>query len=104
MATYFVGNIQIHDREGYGGYEAGFMEVFQNFRGKLLAVDENQKVVEGDWPATRTVVVEFASEKDAMAWYESDAYQALKQKRVKASTCDAALITGFPSESLSESS
>ena len=97
MPVYLVGNIDIHDREGYSKYEAGFMEVFQKFNGKLLAVDENQKTIEGEWPATRTVIMEFPRKDDAMAWYESDAYQNLKQQRLDASTGDSVLVAGFPS-------
>ena len=96
MRVYLVGNIDIHDREGYSKYEAGFMEVFQKFNGKLLAVDENQKTIEGEWPATRTVIIEFPSKDDAMAWYESDAYQNLKQHRLDASSGDSVLVAGFP--------
>jgi len=96
MSVYFIGNIDIHDRESYANYEAGFMEVFQEFNGRLLAVDENQRTIEGEWPATRTVVMEFPSEEDAMAWYESDAYQELMQHRLKASSASSALVSGFP--------
>ena len=96
MPVYFIGNIDIHDRKGYSKYEAGFLEVFQKFNGKLLAVDENQKTVEGEWPATRTVIMEFPSQEDAMAWYESDAYQELMQHRLNASSGDSALVSGFP--------
>ena len=95
MATYFVGNIQIHDREGYGGYEAGFMEVFQNFRGKLLAVDENQKVIEGDWPYNRTVLLEFPDKADMQAWYNSPEYKDLVKHRYASSTAEIALIKGW---------
>jgi uncharacterized protein (DUF1330 family) len=97
MPVYLVGNFDIHDREGYSKYEVGFMEVFQKFNVKLLAVDDNQKTIEGEWPTTRTVIMEFLSKNDAMAWYESDAYQNLKQHRLDASSGDSVLVAGFPS-------
>ena len=96
MSVYLIAQITIHDRAGYGDYEAGFMEVFAQFKGELLAVDENAKTIEGDWNCTRTVLLKFPSEADAEAWYHSEAYQALAQHRFAASAGNIALVQGMP--------
>lgn len=95
MPVYLIGKIDIHDRDGYRQYEAGFMEIFSRYRGRMLSVEEAPKVLEGDWRATRTVLIEFPSEEDAMAWYQSEEYQALAQHRTTASRADIALINGL---------
>ena len=95
MSVYLIGNIEIEDRARYQQYEAGFLEIFQRHAGKLLAVDEEQIVLEGDWPATRTVVIEFPDEAAARAWYDSDAYQTLAKHRWASSRADLALVRGF---------
>lgn len=95
MSAYIVAEITITDRERYREYEAGFMDVFGAFDGKMLAVDEAPEVLEGDWPATRTVLIEFPSAEAAHAWYDSEAYRTLAKHRFSASTGNIALIKGL---------
>ena len=95
MAHYLIAQIDIKNREGYAEYEAGFMDVFTSYKGKLLSVDENVSLLEGQWPATRTVLIEFPSKEEALAWYESEEYQSLAKHRFAASTSDIAIISGL---------
>ena len=95
MPVYLIANIQIDDRERYAQYEAGFMAIFERYPGKILAVDEEGITVEGEWPATRTVLLEFPDQTSARAWYESDDYQDLVQHRFASSRGDMALIRGI---------
>ena len=95
MAHYVIAQIDIKDREKYAEYEAGFMDVFKSYQGKLLSVDENVSLLEGQWPATRTVLIEFPSKEEALAWYESEEYQSLAKQRFAASTSDIAVISGL---------
>ena len=96
MSVYLIATIQIHDREIYGKYESGFLQIFERFNGRLLAVDENPDLLEGEWPVTRTVLIEFPTEKDALAWYQSDEYQELMKHRLDASSGDVVLLQGLP--------
>jgi len=57
-----VALIDINDREGYGNYEQGFMDIFSNYEGTLLAVEEDPGVLEGEWQWTRTVLLSFPDE------------------------------------------
>ena len=52
-------------------------------------------VLEGEWPCTRTVLLEFPSEEDAMSWYRSPEYQALARHRFGASFADIVMIRGW---------
>lgn len=98
MSFYLVGQIDIVDREGYSAYEAGFGEIFSRYQGSVLAVDEQPKLLEGSWPYTRTVLIQFPSEEDAMAWYQSDEYQALAKHRFNSSSANIVGLKGFESE------
>ena len=91
---YFIAQIEIIDRDTYAKYEAGFMEIFQSYNGKILSVDENIGVLEGDWPFTRTVLVEFPSKEDALSWYNSDEYQLLAKHRFSASESNIIIVSG----------
>jgi len=92
MTVYAVALIDISDRAGYARYEQGFMDIFSRFGGKLLAVDEAPIVKEGNWPHTRTVLVEFPDQAEFDRWYESDAYQALAKHRFASSEASIVLI------------
>ena len=95
MSHYLIATIDILDREEYARYEEGFVEVFSKYNGKILAVDENVKLLEGSWPATRTVLIEFPSEPEAMDWYASSEYQELAKHRFAASNGNVTLIQGL---------
>ena len=95
MSYYLIATIDIVDREEYAIYEEGFMDIFSKYNGKLLSVDENVKLLEGSWPATRTVLIEFPSELDAMDWYTSTEYQELAKHRFAASEGNITLIQGL---------
>lgn len=95
MSFYLIGQIDIIDRAGYQNYEAGFGEIFSQYGGSVLAVDEQPKLLEGSWPYTRTVLIEFPSEADAMAWYQSDAYQTLAKHRFASSSANIVGLTGI---------
>ena len=97
MPHYLIARISITDREEYGLYEAGFIDIFSAYKGKILAVDENVKLLEGEWPVTRTVLIEFPSEEDAMDWYTSEEYQLLAKHRFASSEGDIVLIHGIDS-------
>jgi uncharacterized protein (DUF1330 family) len=94
MSVYVMARINIHDRSGYSNYIAGFMAVFARFNGKLLSVDERPELLEGAWDVTRTVLMEFPTRSDAMAWYRSREYQDLAKLRLAASEADIVLVQG----------
>ena len=96
MSHYIVARITIEDRSEYTKYEAGFVDVFRAYQGIVLSVDEAPVVLEGSWPCTRTVLLEFPSADAAMGWYQSDAYQQLAQHRFAASASDVVMISGLP--------
>ena len=95
MTVYVLADIEIHDRDRYDRYGAGFMEIFAKHRGSLLAVDEQPKVVEGDWQRTRLVLLSFPDEAAFDDWYHSTAYQELKAHRIAASDANLLLFRGL---------
>ena len=88
MSVYLIAQINIHNRERYAHYEAGFMEIFEQYGGEMLAVDEAPTVLEGQLPHTRTVLIRFADKVSA------DAYQQLARHRWEASVADVAILQG----------
>ena len=95
MTHYLIAQIDIKDREKYAKYEAGFMDIFLTYKGKILSVEENEYLLEGQWSFTRTVLSEFPSQEDALDWYNSKEYQVLVQHRFAASTANIVIISGL---------
>lgn len=86
MSVYIVASIAVSDWEEYGKYQAGFLEIFSRYRGELLAVSDEPRVIEGEWPFTRAVVIRFPDESEARRWYESPEYQAISEHRRRGSS------------------
>ena len=97
MSVYVIAEISIADRETYGRYEAGFLDIFARYQGEVLSVDEAPVVVEGEWRGTRSVLLRFPDEASMRDWYESDAYQELAQHRHAASTGNIIMVKGLGS-------
>jgi uncharacterized protein (DUF1330 family) len=94
MSVYFIALIDIHDPAGYQRYLDGFDAAFAPYNGEVLAVDENPTILEGCWPAARTVVIRFPNEDDLQRWYRSPEYQALARLRATASSGAIAVVRG----------
>ncbi|MGK0224921.1 MAG: hypothetical protein ACI9ON_004178 [Limisphaerales bacterium] len=95
MTVYILAKIKIQDREKYAAYEAGFMTIFEKYKGTMLAVDEAPVLLEGGWDVTRTVLIQFPAREDAQAWYRSEEYQSLAQHRFAASAADIVIVSGL---------
>ena len=94
--AFVVVQIVVEDQDGYYGYgTAGHQEIFDKFNAKVVGVDDDVEV-EGDWPFTRTVMIEFPSKKLALAWYESDEYQAVVGLRHNSATSNLVIVSGYP--------
>ena len=94
--AFVIVQIAINDRDGYHQYEiAGHQEIFDRFSGKVVGLDESVEIVEGSWPCTRTVLIEFPTKELARAWYESDEYQAVVGLRHGAATSNLVIVSGY---------
>jgi uncharacterized protein (DUF1330 family) len=94
MAAYFIALINVHDRARYDRYLAGTSSLLERHSGRVLAVDTEPAVLEGDWPYGRTVLIEFPTRDHLDAWYRDPDYQEIAGHRRAASTADAAALRG----------
>jgi uncharacterized protein (DUF1330 family) len=94
MSCYFIAQITIHNPEIYQKYLDGFDEMFENFQGEVIMVDDDPLVLEGSWRHSRIVMIRFPDEADARGWYESPEYQKLVKFRWQASEAKVILATG----------
>jgi uncharacterized protein (DUF1330 family) len=98
MSTYLINHLRI---PGDVPNEHGltYLEQVEGtiapFGGTWLAQGAPDVVVEGAWPGS-VVLIEFADRATALAWYESEAYQAILPLRVNNSISDMILIDRLP--------
>ena len=95
MRGYIVADVEIHDQEAYAEYRAGVLDSLVPFGGRFLVRGGTWEPLEGDWQPGRLVVLEFPSVEQARAWYESDAYRALRDLRRRISRGNLVLVEGW---------
>ncbi|KEJ89985.1 DUF1330 domain-containing protein [Sulfitobacter donghicola] len=91
---YWIGNVDVRDAEVYDKYRAANAKPFADYNAKFLARGGTQQIREGN-AHSRTVVIEFPSYADAVACYESPAYQAAKDIRMTVSDGNLIIIEGY---------
>ena len=90
-----LGNVvTITDEDTYAEYRAGFGAILRQYEGELVAADTDPTILEGEWSATLTVLLRFATREQALEWYNSEEYQERVQIRHAASTADLIVIDG----------
>jgi uncharacterized protein (DUF1330 family) len=75
-------------------YREGNTEVVAEHGGRFVARGGDQELLEGDWDAVRTVIIEFPDMDAARAWYRSDGYAPLRELRRSASVTNIVLVDG----------
>jgi uncharacterized protein (DUF1330 family) len=81
MTVYALAQLSIKDRTAYDRYQARFMGVFRQFKGRLLAADERPSVLEGAWSGEKVVLMSFPDEPSFREWQESPGYQEIAKDR-----------------------
>jgi uncharacterized protein (DUF1330 family) len=95
MAYYFSAQIRIQNPGEYEKYLENFDEIFSQYKGEYLAIDESPALLEGEWNYTKSVLIKFNSKQDFEEWYYSNEYQKILKYRLKAAKCDTILLEGL---------
>jgi uncharacterized protein (DUF1330 family) len=91
---YWIANVDVRDAAVYDQYRAANAKPFADYGAKFLVRGAIADVREGT-SRPRIVVIEFPSLADAVACYESDAYQAAKEIRASVSDGTLVIIEGY---------
>jgi uncharacterized protein (DUF1330 family) len=95
MSVYVIAQISITDRERYNRYQARFLDVFRQFKGRLLAADEAAEVVEGEWSHEKVILMQFPDKAAFEEWAFSSAYREIAKDRRAGSEGVVLLVEGF---------
>jgi uncharacterized protein (DUF1330 family) len=77
MSAYVIAGLDVTQPETYAEYARGVTATLEPYGGEFIVRGGALEVIEGDWPAARTVVLAFPSVDKARTWYESAAYRAI---------------------------
>jgi uncharacterized protein (DUF1330 family) len=88
--------VDVTDAEGYKEYARQVPASIAKYDGRYLVRGGTIDPREGDWPGSRTVILEFPSLARAREWYDSPEYQALRPIRQANSRAQVALFEGVP--------
>jgi uncharacterized protein (DUF1330 family) len=96
MTVYALAQLRIHDRESYDRYQARFMPILQKYSGRLLAADENPRVLEGQWwDRNKVVLMAFEDADQFRAWATSPEYTEISKDRRAGADAVVLLIKGL---------
>jgi uncharacterized protein (DUF1330 family) len=91
---YWIARVDVADPEGYKAYVAANAEPFRQFGARFLVRGGAFENVEGGSRA-RNVVIEFESYQQALACWNSPAYQRARDLRLPHSTADVIIVEGY---------
>ena len=81
MTVYAIAQLKMTDRAANDRYQARFFDVFRKYNGRLLAADEQPRVLEGPWPFDKLVMMSFPDEAAFRAWSDSPEYLEISRDR-----------------------
>jgi uncharacterized protein (DUF1330 family) len=91
MAVYFVATYDVADAKAYGPYPGQVRPLLQKHGGEVLVSDFESAPLEGTPPRV-TVIVRFATEAAARAFYDDPAYVPVKQLRLDTTSHGRAVL------------
>ena len=91
---YWIAMVDITDPEGFEAYIGAYDEAFAKYGGRFLASSGDAAFPEG-FAATRTVIVEFDSYRNALDCYHSPEYSNALAVRRAHSTAHLAIVEGL---------
>ncbi len=94
MKAYVIAAETIKDQAMFDEYRKVVPETLTPFGGRFAARGGNLTVLEGEWPHSRLVIIEFPSLADAEGWYKSPAYQKVISLRHKSSVGNLVIVDG----------
>ena len=95
MPVYTIAQLKFTDEAAYRRYQAAFPAVFARFDAAVLIADEAPRVLEGDWPFGKIVVLRFPDEAEAARFAQDPDYAAISRDRRAGADCVIIQARGF---------
>jgi uncharacterized protein (DUF1330 family) len=95
VAAYVIYQGEVIDAERYEEYKTKAAASIVAAGGRYLVRGGDVEVLEGDAPASRTVVLEFPTMQAVLDWYRSEEYTAIRRIREGAARVRLYVVDGI---------
>jgi uncharacterized protein (DUF1330 family) len=99
MSAYLISDVRAKDPEAFEAYSVRAAASITRYGGRYLARGGAIQIMEGCWQPQAIVIVQFDTEAQAAAWYESSEYAEALALREQALHRDLILVDGLDSDS-----
>lgn len=94
MTAFVIATVNVTDPEKYKNYMALSPAAVAAAGGKFVVRGGNPRVMEGQWPRPRVVVIEYPTREAAEAFYNSTLYVAARAEREGAAEFTMIVVDG----------
>jgi uncharacterized protein (DUF1330 family) len=94
MPAYVLAMMTVTNPQAYEGYRAIAGPAVAKHGGRFLARGGKHEVLEGSFPGSRVVIVEFPTFEKAKVFYDSAEYLAAREKRRGAAAFSMLIVEG----------
>jgi uncharacterized protein (DUF1330 family) len=95
VAGYVIAIVDVTNAEDYQDYARKVPATIAKYGGRYLVRAGKMELREGEWPGSRTVILEFPSLARALEWYDSPEYRPLRPIRQANSIARIAFFEGI---------
>ncbi len=95
MPVYTIAQLKFTHIDAYRRYQKAFPAVFAKFNAVVLVADESPRVLEGDWPRDKVVILAFPDEAEAKRFAMSPEYQEIAKDRKAGADAIVLMVKGF---------
>jgi uncharacterized protein (DUF1330 family) len=95
MTVYTIAQLKFTDIEAYRRYQKAFPSVFAKFNAEVLVADERPRVLEGEWPRDKVVILAFPDEAEATRFSTSPEYQEIARDRKAGADAVVLMVKGL---------
>jgi uncharacterized protein (DUF1330 family) len=92
MAAYLIVDINVVDRSKFREYAQAVQSTVEAYGGRYLCKWGKPETLEGEWGASKIVLVEFGTAAHAKSWWDSEEYRPLKALRRRTSKTRVLLV------------
>jgi uncharacterized protein (DUF1330 family) len=78
----------------FSEYRKAVPATLEAFGGRFIVRGGNLKLLEGEWPHSRLVIIEFPSREAAEGWYRSPEYQKIIGLRLSSAVTNLVIVEG----------
>ena len=94
MPAYVIAMMTVTKPEAYEGYRTLAAAAIAKHGGRYLARGGRYEILEGSFPGSRVVVLEFESFEKAKTFYDSPEYRAAREQRRGAAEFNLLILEG----------